>query len=527
MPCYGWALRQKTARRRRVYFARDIGADHRPACSRSLLDASMASCSLAQRRFMRTLTQAVVVTVVLLVVPLRAQPTELPLDLNFDTATFFYAENQTLVEVYLAIGAASLSFEANEDGFTDEVEIHLALRPAAMAAPDAATTAAVFADTLNLQFQVADTTGLAQGQYFLQQVRTAVAPGEYVLDVNVPTTADDGQGTMSLRRDLLVPDYAPDGRARLADLTLASSITRAADNADPRFIKNRLDIRPSPSRLFGIGSERVFYYTEAYGLNDAVAGGEYTLLARVTEANLTQPIEGMERRTSRAVRSPDVLVGAFDISALPSGSYFLRLVLLNADNEALAEQSQKFFVYNPNVVREDLVEDPLAEDYMTTLYASMPADELEENIKHALVIATSRERSRLNDLPNEEAKREYLAEFWRIRDPNSSTAINEARRDFYDRLLQIEERYSTNFGEAYETDQGRVMLKYGIPSVIDPRRSNSELRPHEVWEYENLPGEGRSIFVFADLDGFGTFELIHSDVTGEESRPDWRAALRR
>ncbi|MEM6784838.1 MAG: GWxTD domain-containing protein [Bacteroidota bacterium] len=503
----------------------------------------MASCSPSPRVFSRgrrpfrrlafapasVLLRSKCLLLVVLVagVPAQAQVDALPLDLNFDTATFFYDADRALLEVYLAIGAASLSYEATERGFEDQVAIQLALRPAATAAPDEASTTPVFADTLNLTFQVADTTGLAQGQYFLQQVRAAIAPGEYVLEVEVPSSSMESQGDLTLRRDLVVPDYQTEGRARLADVTLASSIARAADNADPTFIKNGLDIRPSPSRLFGVGAERLFYYTEAYGLDGLITDGEYTLLIRVTEANVTQPVEGLERRTTRAVRSPDVLVGVFDVSELPSGSYFLRFVVLDADNEAQAEQAQKFFVFNPDVVRQDTFEDLLGDDYMTTLYASMPQEELDANVEHAKVIATARERRRLNDLATEAAKREYLAEFWRIRDPNSATAINEARRDFYDRLLQVEERYATNFGEAYESDQGRVMLKYGIPSVIDPRRASGDTLPHEVWEYENLPGEGRSLFVFADLDGFGTFELIHSDVTGEESQLNWQQLLRR
>lgn len=457
-----------------------------------------------------------------------AQDAELPIDLNVDTATFLYDVDLSLMEVYLAVGAASLSYESTEGGFADEVEIQLALRPASAAAPDGASTMPIFADTLDLQFQVADTTGLESGQYFIQQVRAAVPPGEYVLEVAVPSESVAAEGgTLSVRKDLVIPDYAEEGRVRLSDLTVASSIARADAQADPSFTKNGLVIRPSPSRLFGTGSERLFYYTEAYGLGGADSGGSYTLLARVTQANLSQPIDGFERRESRAARSPDVLVGLFDVSTLPSGSYFLRLVLLNDDNEALAEQSQKFFVFNPGVAEPEVVRQPAAEDYMATLYASMPADELDENVAHAKVIATAREQSRLRDLQSEDAKREYLAEFWRSRDPNPSTSINEARRDFYDRLREVEDRYGSNFQEAYETDRGRVLLKYGYPSGIDPRRSNTELQPHEVWEYDNIPGQGRSLFVFADLDGFGSYELIHSDVVGEESRPNWQVLLRR
>ena len=51
------------------------------------------------------------------------------------------------------------------------------------------------------------------------------------------------------------------------------------------------------------------------------------------------------------------------------------------------------------------------------------------------------------------------------------------------------------------------------------------MAPYEIWEYTNIPGEGRALFVFADVSGFSEFELIHSDVTGERQSANWRQEL--
>jgi hypothetical protein len=48
-----------------------------------------------------------------------------------------------------------------------------------------------------------------------------------------------------------------------------------------------------------------------------------------------------------------------------------------------------------------------------------------------------------------------------------------------------------------------------------------------VWEYNNIPGEGQAVFVFADQGNFGLFELIHSTVTGERRLANWMEELRR
>ncbi len=461
--------------------------------------------------------------------PLAAQPAAapaFPLQVDVDAAAFRYDGATSLVEAYLAFGAESLPYERREGRFVAEFPVRVTVRRAAQAAPAEASAAPVFADTLALAFAVADTAGLVQGQYFVQQVRAAVPPGEYELEVEVPALT--GRASLALRRDLAVPDFGGAGaaeRAMVSDLALAADIRAAEDGeAASPFYKNGLIVQPNPNGLYGQGLPGVFYYAEAYGLDDAVADEAYTLLAYVAEANLPQPIPGLQRRTERPVRSPDVVVGSFDVGGLPSGSYYLRLAFLDAENEAVAEQSRKFFVYNPGVARPQVVVD---DSYETSLYAAMPGEEVEENLLHAAVIATGRERQQIAALATADAKREFLAGFWRRRDNSPSTSVNEARRDFYERVQYADDRYANAYAEGWQTDRGRVVLEYGRPSSVTPRSFGADTVPHEIWEYDNIPGEGRSTFVFADRNGFGDYELIHSDVSGEISQIDWQDRLRR
>ena len=50
-------------------------------------------------------------------------------------------------------------------------------------------------------------------------------------------------------------------------------------------------------------------------------------------------------------------------------------------------------------------------------------------------------------------------------------------------------------------------------------------RPYEIWTYNNL--EGGVIFIFADLQGFGEFEMIHSTYSKEIHNPGWERLVRR
>jgi GWxTD domain-containing protein len=115
--------------------------------------------------------------------------------------------------------------------------------------------------------------------------------------------------------------------------------------------------------------------------------------------------------------------------------------------------------------------------------------------------------------------------FWQRRDAEPQLPGNAERDAFFRGVRYANDRYSTMRVDGWETDRGRVIIRYGVPSQIEPRLFNRDLAPHEIWEYNNIPGEGQAIFVFADLDGFGEFRLIHSSVTGEIKSMNWQSEI--
>ncbi|HLT47227.1 MAG TPA: GWxTD domain-containing protein [Rubricoccaceae bacterium] len=447
---------------------------------------------------------------------------ELPVDLDLDYAAFLYTEDEAMLELYLSVGASSLSYVTEDSQLVAALPVEIALRPISAAAPAGASAEPVLEESAALRFAVADTSALGDGQYFVELFRTAVPPGEYTLDLTVPPEGDRDELRLSV--ELTAPDFVQEGHATVSGVTLASSIREG--EADARFYKNGLVVVPNPGALFGSDQDRLFYYAEAYGLPGATDQQQYTLFAFLSESGRPDPIEGHQRRGARAVRDPDVLVGSFDVDDLPTGSYFLHLVFLDENNEALAEQTKRFYVYNPDVER------PAAavgadEGYEASLYAIMSEEEVEANLRHAAVIATQQELAQMRQLADLEAKRAWLAAFWRRRDTDSDPSENQARRDFYERLRYADERYATPFREGYEVDRGRVLLRYGYPAQVDPRPFDQQLVPHEIWTYENIPGHGSAVFVFADREGLGEYDLIHSTVTGEVTAPNWEQMLQR
>lgn len=452
----------------------------------------------------------------------RAQ--DAPLRVDVDYASFAYDDALSLVEIYIGVEAPSLYFEAVEPGgFAALLPLRLDLVRNEGPEAGAASAVPAWADSTVLRFALPDTAGMHSGHYFTHQIRAAVAPGGYVL--RLAASDASGRPELQLRQSLAVDRFELDGAAAISDITLATGIAPNAQRENV-FFKNGLLVHPSPNRLFGEGLPRMYYYAETYGAGEvASAQGQYMAYAYVADADRSNPLPGMERRLERAARSPDILVGSFDTGALPTGSYALHMALFNDRNEGVFERSRKFFVYNPDVSREDPA--ALELDFETSSYAAMTEEEVEQGLAHARLIANDTERRRIRRLPDLDARRRFLMDFWQKRDDRPMTPLNEFKDAFYSRIQYANDRYTSTMEPGWQSDRGRVVVTYGLPSDIDPHLYDQATVPYEIWQYNNVPGYGQSIFVFADMNGFGRFELLHSSVPGERSLPNWQSALYR
>ena len=268
--------------------------------------------------------------------------------IDVDYGSFAYGEKELLVELYMAVKASTLTYEAGDSLYTSTISLELSLLARSLGSSDtdldASAERVVWDREMDLQFAVTDTTEIAEGQVFLRQVRRTVVPGEYELQIIMPLS---GQDSARASRDVIIPGYIQQESCGLSDITLASSITPSEDREDP-FYENGLRIRPNASQLFGEGAASLFYYAEAYNTACAASDtGKYTLLVYVSEESKREPvpITGLEKRSKRAMNSTDVLVGRYDLSSLVSGVYFLHKEILNKANESKFAQTRKFFVF--------------------------------------------------------------------------------------------------------------------------------------------------------------------------------------
>jgi GWxTD domain-containing protein len=82
------------------------------------------------------------------------------------------------------------------------------------------------------------------------------------------------------------------------------------------------------------------------------------------------------------------------------------------------------------------------------------------------LLASPDEKSQWERLPDDDARREFVANFWVSRDPDPSTALNEWREEFHRRVVFADETFANGAMAGSTTDRGKVFVLLGPPARV-------------------------------------------------------------
>ena len=162
-------------------------------------------------------------------------------------------------------------------------------------------------------------------------------------------------------------------------------------------------------------------------------------------------------------------------------------------------------------------------------------------------ISNADQRHYLENLNTADEVTEYLDNFWKQHDPTTETPENEFMQIYYSRLQYATDHFDEVLQPGSKTDRGRIYILYGPPDEIneesmfmdympantyDDELFSTQVKSIIVWEYfspadkaftEEFTGRTYSsmYFVFADMEGYGTYSLIRTSV--DEEAIDLRA----
>ena len=133
-------------------------------------------------------------------------------------------------------------------------------------------------------------------------------------------------------------------------------------------------------------------------------------------------------------------------------------------------------------------------------------------------IITPEEKAAFKSLQNDEERDQFVEAFWWRRDPTPDTYENEFKVEHYRRIVYANDHFAAQ-GPGWKSDRGRIYIVYGPPDDNDRHPNESELRPYEVWTYNDI--QGGVIFAFVQRSSTGDYELVHSTHRNELHDDNW------
>lgn len=286
-------------------------------------------------------------------------------------------------------------------------------------------------------------------------------------------------------------------------------------------------------KKFNINHEKVFFneeskiefYTETKVLNSG-DNKNYAIRFTITNKGNKAVLQRIVKFTETA--EPFVSIASFPLSGLAPGLYNLNALLYGNSMEILDSSSTSFEVLekspslaesvdiNNLITNNSFISNVNNFDSLNLLIGSLgPISEDFESVKI---------NNRKNSFSNVEDQKIFFYNFWEKRNPEKPDL---AWSNYYEKVKLVNATYGTPIKEGYETDRGRVYLKYGEPNTISQRPNEPDSYPYEIWHYYKISTFNNIRFVFFSQDEVtNDYQLLHSDMPQELRNPQWQVVLR-
>ncbi|MGB0167232.1 MAG: GWxTD domain-containing protein [Luteibaculum sp.] len=324
----------------------------------------------------------------------------------------------------------------------------------------------------------------------------------------------------------VVVDDKKNFAVHLSDMLFIGDVLPGNNNSP--FYRNGNILVPYLNDYFPTDLNKLLFYTEIYNSQQQFPGGQFAYAYQILHPE-TKDVIKESQKLKRAKTSAVVpVLGSFDLKEIASGKYILRFEVRNTLNETVVYQEKAFYRQNSDY-QPSLLE--LEEISLQNSFIGSVKDDSTLNYYLSCLqpIASRNENIFLSDpekmLPDTEQKQRYFLNFWLQR---NSTQPSLAWYQYKKEVDVVDKLFSTSIKRGYESDRGRVYLKYGQPNSRMERPSEPVSFPYEIWHYDQIESFLNVRFVFYNPNiATNDYQLLHSDMRGELRNPNWQRELQR
>ncbi|MDX1909437.1 MAG: GWxTD domain-containing protein [Bacteroidia bacterium] len=426
------------------------------------------------------------------------------------------------VQIYVAIPGSSVNFRREADSLYDAC-VNVTLRLYRLLGQD---TTQVDGDVYNLHLpaekRLRDTLGDSPslvGLYNMHQLR--LEPGRYLLSAMAMDSNAVFQSRSLAYNEFEVARIEP-GQFAFSDIKWVSGEIESADKSDRR-VSGRDDLLPLVTNSSFINKDSMIFYQELYN-SDKILNERFLIRCVVYQGeNRLWTTE--TRGQAREPRQVNAYKEKIFIGNLSSNTYYLQVEVVNGKNQPIQTYRQRFYVYNsrrdPGFDQQLLAENPEA-----AIFNEYTEEQLNYYLKTLTPRSTEQEQNFIKVLTTYQQKKNFLYSFFERRKDRPEQEILALWKGHLAALEYVNQQFKSSFRPGWQTDRGRIFLRYGIPSDVERFPAEPNLIPYEIWRYNRLGSQTNVIFVFYDADlATNDYPLLHSSKYGELNNPMWRSQL--
>lgn len=354
----------------------------------------------------------------------------------------------------------------------------------------------------------------------LNQERFSLPNGNYEVEIILDDLLDSIPA-VSHTEDVNL-NFNPD-QVSISDIELLDSYWTSDTISE--LAKSGIEMIPLINDYFPTNFNKLAFYSEIYNTSN-IEGPEGQFLVREFIENFeTGQIAGdYNKMKKRSVEAVIPTLTVFNIESLPTGNYYVVVQVRDRNNELVVEKKKRFQRVNLMIdINTTYLKDV---DISETFITRINQDSIDEYIYCLRPIASIAENNIVDHQlaqMSDTMKLQYFYSFWNNRDPQ------EPERGWYTYKLQVdrvEKLFGTPVKNGYQTDRGRIYLKYGAPNKLTDRPNEPNSYPYQIWQYYHIGKFNNIKFVFYMPDLVtNDYWMLHSDLRGEIKNYKWQKDL--
>ncbi len=224
---------------------------------------------------------------------------------------------------------------------------------------------------------------------------------------------------------------------------------------------------------------------------------------------------------------------------IKSGNYKLTFRLKTKKEQTLLQEKEFYFqtlrkpnnyfkriVSNGQLITKRVAQSAGNIDIAKTFVSKYDLKRIKSNLRALIPIAEKPEQGALNGiLKNDQIDecRRFFYNFWYTRNPQDPKSEWKL---YAEKLNYCARKFSYGSYKGYETDMGRIYLRFGPPNRMLKASSERGTRPYEIWYYAELDKHTNLNILFAQLGALANERVIlHSSDPTFYFNPYWANQL--